>query len=207
MSYLDHFLKESGSTTNTTHTTSSTIAINMVRITFLCAPSLWNTELLTFSWSFSYHHRIQYRNRFKGTYRINHRPVHLQIIFIISITSLKIKYMQTNKPRYVNGSENSSSNSSSNLNETLINLFQIDSTASTTKIGATATDSTAACQYESICDTANDFASIWLFDGKRGGRHRWKSRTQFVQFKEQFKWKFIGKWRGFLSNDIQWRVH
>lgn len=30
MSYLDHFLKESGSTTNTTHTTSSTIAINMV---------------------------------------------------------------------------------------------------------------------------------------------------------------------------------
>lgn len=32
MSYLDHFLKESGSTTNTTHTTSSTIAVNMVRI-------------------------------------------------------------------------------------------------------------------------------------------------------------------------------
>ncbi|XP_055318570.1 serine/threonine-protein kinase Genghis Khan isoform X1 [Sitodiplosis mosellana] len=30
MSYLDHFLKESGSTTNTTHTTSSTIAINML---------------------------------------------------------------------------------------------------------------------------------------------------------------------------------
>lgn len=34
MSYLDHFLKESGSTTNTTHTTSSTIAINMV--SFFC---------------------------------------------------------------------------------------------------------------------------------------------------------------------------
>lgn len=32
MSYLDHFLKESGSTTNTTHTTSSTIAINMVSV-------------------------------------------------------------------------------------------------------------------------------------------------------------------------------
>lgn len=32
MSYLDHFLKESGSTTNTTHTTSSTMAVNMVSV-------------------------------------------------------------------------------------------------------------------------------------------------------------------------------
>lgn len=50
---------------------------------------------------FSYHHRIRYHNRFKGTYKINHRPVHLQIIFIISITSRKIKRMQINKRRYV----------------------------------------------------------------------------------------------------------
>lgn len=35
MSYLDHFLKESGSTTNTTHTTSSTIGINMVSVNTL----------------------------------------------------------------------------------------------------------------------------------------------------------------------------
>lgn len=35
MSYLDHFLKESGSTTNTTHTTSSTIAINMVNFNWI----------------------------------------------------------------------------------------------------------------------------------------------------------------------------
>lgn len=81
MSYLDHFLKESGTATNTTHTSSS-IAINMVSdddqfdYSDSNATATDDTEIITISISSS-HHRTRYLNRPKEQYKINHRPVRL----------------------------------------------------------------------------------------------------------------------------------
>lgn len=113
MSYLDHFLKESGSTTNTTHTTSSTIAINMVR----CGKRLPFLSLLLFYSRFCFFRgKLLGRQanfilsnfsidfyfffvRISQNHRINHRLVHHRITFNHNIFNSNRRHIQIN--RYV----------------------------------------------------------------------------------------------------------